>query len=320
MEKREMTWIINLFRRNLLKKLIALVAAFGMWVYVMAAQDPPIESSYVVPLTISNTLYGMSVIFDEKTIRVETRAPRSNFVKYDTNAFRVYANLEGLGEGEHQIIPQVVMPRGFELIKTTPEVVNVKIDPLIEQQMPIDLVFKGSVSQDAAIRDIQKSMDFATIVGPKSFIEQAFKVYGTINLSGNASSFEIQIPLNAFDEKNNVIPRVRVVPSVITVFVDIESGVKRKIVPVVPELTAPDGWELTKITVEPAQIEVSGAESVINSIVTLKTVPFTVQTGQRVFNSTLKVVVPEGVSVNHDEITVSAEIIRKPVTKDPNQP
>ena len=93
------TQILDLFRRNLLQKLIALVAAFLMWVYVMADQDPPIEGSYTVPLTISNAPYELMPICADKAILVEARAPRSNFVKYDANAFRVYANLEGLGEG-----------------------------------------------------------------------------------------------------------------------------------------------------------------------------------------------------------------------------
>ena len=311
-----MTRIINKIRHNFLQKIIALVAAFCMWVYVMADQDPAIEGSYTVPITISNAPYELIAICEEKTIKVETRAPRSNFAKYDANAFRVYANLENLQEGDHEITPQVVMPQGFELLETNPLTIKIKLDPLIEEQMPIDLITTGTISQDAAISQIKKSMDVATVVGPKSFVEKAVRVYGTVNLSGNTSSFETQISMNAVDEKDNIVQRVRVVPSVITVSVDIESGIKKQIVPIVPELSVADGWELTKITVEPAQMEIVGAESLINSIFTLKTEPFTVQTGQRTFKSTLRLVVPEGVSVKSDEVTVSAEVVRKSVTRD----
>ncbi len=312
------TQILNVFRRNLLQKLIALVAAFCMWVFVMADQDPPIDGSYTVPLTISNAPYELIPICMEKTILIETRAPRSNFVKYDANAFRVYANLEGLGEGDHTIIPQVVMPQGFELIETKPANVNVKLDSLSERQMPIELLTTGSVAQDSIVKEIRKSMDLVTVVGPKSFVNQAFRVYGTVNLSGNTSSFELQIPMRTVDDKENAVPFVRVVPSVITVSVDIESGFRKRIVPVVPELTAPDGWELTKVVVEPAQVEISGADSAVNSIFTLKTEPFTVQTGQRLFRGTLKLDVPEGVTVKSDEVTVSAEVVRHPIVRGNN--
>ena len=311
-----MTWILDIFRRNLLKKIIALIAAFFMWVFVMADQDPAIEGSYNVPLTISNAPYEFTAICDEKTVQVETRAPRSNFVKYDANAFRVYANLEGLEEGDHQINPQVVMPQGFELIETKPATIAVKLDPIIERQMSLDLITAGAVAQDAAVSEIEKSMDTVTVVGPKSFVEKVVKVYGTVNLSGNSSSFEAQIPMNAVDEKDNVVPRVRVVPSVITVSVNIESGLKKRIVPIVPELSVADGWELTKVTVEPAQMEIVGTESAMNSIVTLKTEPFVVQTGQRIFKSTLQLVIPEGITVKTDTVTVSAEIVRKAVVSE----
>lgn len=310
------TQIVNFFRRNLMKKLIALVAAFLMWVFVMAEQDPAIDGSYTVPLTISNTPYELTPICNDKTVSISTRAPRSNFVKYDANAFRVYANLEGLSEGDHVITPQVIMPQGFELTETYPPTVNVKLDSSIERQMPIEIMTTGTIAPDSAVKDIRKSMDFVTVVGPKSYVGQVKRVYSMINFAGNTSSFELQIPMRAVDDKENPVSNVRVVPSVITVSVDIESGIKKKIVPVVAELTAPDGWELTKVTIEPAQVEISGAESLVNPIVTLKTEPFIVQTGQKNLKGSLELIVPEGVTVKNAEVTVSAEVVRKPVAKD----
>ncbi|MBQ6296521.1 MAG: hypothetical protein IJK81_02355 [Selenomonadaceae bacterium] len=311
-----MTQIINLFRRNFLKKLVALIAAFFMWIFVMAEQDPSIEGSYTVPLTMSNAPYELVAICDDKTIQVEARAPRSNFVKYDANAFRAYADLEGLEAGEHQISPKVIMPQGFELLETKPFIIKVKLDPLIEQQTPIILMTTGAVAQDVIISNIRKSMDMVTLVGPKSFVEQVNKVYGTLNLSNNTSSFETQIPMNAVDANNNVVQRVRVVPSVITVSVDVDSGVKKKIVPIVPEISVADGWEINRISVEPTQMEIVGAESVVNSITSLRTAPFIVQTGQKFFRITMKLQIPDGVTVKSDEVIVSAEIVRKASVRD----
>ncbi|MBR0289157.1 MAG: hypothetical protein IJQ82_09280 [Selenomonadaceae bacterium] len=311
-----MTRIINLIFHNFAQKIIALIAAFFMWFFVMTEQDPEIEDAYNIPLTMSNVPYEFVAVCEVKTIKLEARGPRSNFIKYDANAFRVYANLEGLDEGTHQITPKVVMPQGFELIETDPSLVNVKLDPLIEKQMPVEVIMSGAISQDAAVKEIKPSMEVVTVVGPKSFVEQAAKVYGTVNLSGNTSSFETPIPMNAVDANNNIVQRVRVVPSVITVSVDVESGIKKRIVPIVPELYTADGWELIKITTEPAQMEIVGAESAVNSIVTLKTEPFMVQTGQRFFKGILRLLVPDGVTVKSDEITVSAEVVRKAVMRE----
>ncbi len=311
-----MIQILDFFRRNMLKKILALLVAFAMWVFVMEDQDPEIDGSYTVPLVISNAAYEFVPVCDVQTVQIETRAPRSYFVKYNDNAFRVYADMEGMGEGEHKITPQVVMPQGFELIGTRPANVAVTLDPLIERQIPIELITSGSVAPNSAVKEIAKSMKFVTLIGAKSYVERVARVYGTVNLSGNSSSFEMQIPMNAVDENGVNVKNVHVVPSVITVSVDIESGLKKKIVPVVAEISTMDGWELTDIKIEPAQVEISGAESVINSIITIKTVPFTVQTGQRVFNGTLKLDVPESVTVTDSEVEVSASVIRKAVARD----
>ena len=312
-----MMTLINIFRRNLPEKIIALTVAFAMWVFVMDDQDPPITGSYDVPLTLSNAPQEFSIICDEKTVKVETSAPRSNFVKYDANAFRVYANLDGLGEGTHQIPVQVVMPQNFQLVETVPKMVTVKIDSLVERQMPVDIIRQGEVASGSSVKSIDKSMDIVTVVGAKSFVERVTQVFGTVNLTGNTSSFETQISMNAVDKDGQTVPRVRVVPSVITITVNMENGLKKRIVPVVPEISTAEGWELTNIITEPAQIEIVGAESAVDPVITLKTVPFTVQTGQRVFIGKLKLDVPEGVQVKTDEVTVSASVVRKPVVRYP---
>ena len=311
-----MTNVINFFCRNKLQKIMALFVAFLMWIFVMEEQDPEIEDSYVVPLTISNTPYEFRAVCNEKTVTVVTRAPRSNFIKYNANAFRVYANVEGLGEGDYNIVPKVDMPQGFELVEIQPATVSVKLDPLIERQMPVEIVTTGSIASDSAVKEIRNSMDIVTVVGPKSFAEKVVKVYGMVNLAGNESSFDVQIPLNAVDDKGNTVAHIHVVPSVITVSVNLESGLKTRIVPVVAELTVAEGWILNKVTVTPEQMEITGAESAVNSVITLKTVPFTVQTGQRLFNGTLKLELPEGVTAKNDEVTVSAEVVRKPVMRE----
>ena len=159
-------------------------------------------------------------------------------------------------------------------------------------------------------------MEFVTIMGPKSLVEQVTRVYGTLTFSNNTSSFEAQIPMKAVDAKNAQVVGVRVVPSVVTVTVELENGVAKKIVPIVPEINAEDGWEVTKVNVEPAQIEITGAESVISSIVTIKTAPISVQTGQRAFKGKFRLNVPDGITVKDDEVTVSAEFVRKAVMRD----
>lgn len=310
--------LVTTFAHNFIQKLLSLITAFMLWFFVMESQDPTIEGNYEVPVTISNAPYDFLASCEEKNITVKTLAPRSYFIKYDANAFRAYANLEGYGEGRHEITPQIIMPQGFELIKSDPPEVHVKIDSFAERQLPFDLVTKGNVSSDTAIKSLEKSMEIVTVMGPKTLVEQVTRIYGTLTFSNNTASFEAQIPMKAVDANNNQIIGVRVVPSVVTVSVDLESGVAKKIVPVVPELTAADGWEVTKVTVEPAQIEITGAESVINSIVTIKTEPISVQTGQRAFKGKLRLDVPESVTIKEDEVTVSAEIVRKTVVRDPS--
>ena len=308
--------VVSIFAHNFIQKLLSLITAFMLWFFVMESQDPTIEGSYEISVTISNAPYNFLASCEEKTINIKTLAPRSYFIKYDANAFRAYANLENLGEGKHEITPQIIMPQGFEFVNSDPPAVHVVIDSFAERQLPFDLVTKGNVSSDTAIKSLEKSMEVVTVMGPKSLIEQVTRVYGTLTFSNNTASFEAQIPMKAVDANNNQLIGVRVVPSVVTVSVDLESGIAKKIVPIVAELNAADGWEVTKVNVEPAQIEITGAESAISSVVTIKTEPISVQTGQRSFKGKIRLDVPEGITVKEEEVNVSAEIVRKSVVRD----
>ena len=305
-----------LFWHNYPQKIISLLAAFMMWIFVMESQDPTIEGSYDVLVTISNAPYDYLASCEEKTITVKTLAPRSYFVKYDANAFRAYANLEGLGEGRHEITPQIIMPQGFEFINSDPAAVHVMIDSFAERQLPFELLTKGNVSSDTAIKNLSKSMEIVTVMGPKSLIDRVARIFGTLTFSNNTSGFEAQIPMKAVDANNNQIVGVRVVPSVVTVTVELESSVAKKIVPVVAEVNASDGWEVVNVNVDPAQIEITGTESAISSIVTIKTEPINIQTGQRAFKGKVRLDVPDTVTVKENEVNVSAEVVRRTIIRD----
>ncbi|MCR5834546.1 MAG: hypothetical protein K6G55_07865 [Selenomonadaceae bacterium] len=313
-----MKFLLDIVRHNVMKKIIALIAAFFMWVFVMDKQDPQIEKYYDVPLTLSNAPFELTPICEEKMIRLKLRAQRSNFFKYDSSAFRVYINLEGMDAGEYKLVPRPVPPMGFEVLEMMPSNVHVKLDPLIEKSMPIEIETMGTIAPNAIIKKIDKSIDTVTVVGPKSAVECTQRVFGTVKLLNNSSSFEVQVPLTAVDENQNAIPRVHVVPSVITVTVNVESGIKKRIVPVVPEVSAAEGYELSKVVSNPTQVEVVGAESIVNSIITLKTEPLIIPEGQSTYSGTLNLEVPEGVSVDHNEVTISAIITKKATTSNDN--
>ena len=61
--------IKNAFQRNKIQKIVALISATVLWFYVMDTQNPSINGSYDVPLSMANTPAGFKPIFADQTIR-----------------------------------------------------------------------------------------------------------------------------------------------------------------------------------------------------------------------------------------------------------
>lgn len=301
--------IKNALRRNMLKKIVALVLSTALWFFVMGSQDPVINGSYDVPLTMVNAPAKYKPIFNEQTVRVRLSAPRSYFVDYSESNIRAFANLKDYAtEGEYEVPVETSFPKGFELAGISPESVRVKLDPFIERQIPAEIIVTGAPVQDSVVKNLARSSDSLTLIGAKTAVNSVRRVIGYIGLNGNSETFDIPVPLTAIDENGREVNDVRVVPSVITVTVEIESDIQKKIVPIAVDLTAPLGREIGKITTDPVNVEITGRREIVGQLEEIRTAAATFPVNVSTFSGKLKLLVPEGVTADVTEVAVTASL------------
>ena len=299
----------EIFSRNKIKKLTALAMSTALWFYVMGSQDPSMSGSYTVPVSVINSSRESRAILEEHPIKIKLSAPRSNFAEYSESDFRATVDVANLTEGEYDLPVEASYPKGFELQEVYPNQIHVKIEPYVEKQIEAEVIVNGEAVSDSVVKGIAKSLDNLTVIGAKSDVEKVQRVIGYVGLTTREEDdFELQVPMSAIDADGREVKNVRVVPSAITVTVDLETGIKKKSVPVNANITLPPGKEFSKITVEPAQIEIAGKEELLNTIESIQTVALTLPAVNDVFHSTLKLVIPEGVTVQIDKVTVTAEL------------
>ena len=298
----------NIFRRNKLKKFTALIMSTALWFYVMSSQDPPMDGSYTVPVAVINSSRDFRAVVEDKPITVELSAPRSYFAEYKDQDIRATIDVANLTEGEYDLQVEASYPKGFEFQDVSPDTLHVKIEPYVEKQIAAEVIVTGSTVSDAVVKSVAKSLDNLTVIGAKSEVAKVQRVIGYAGLTNSEDDFEMQVPMSAIDADGREVKNIRVVPSSITVTIDLETGVTKKVVPVTAEISLPSGKEFSKITVEPEQIEIAGKEEVLKTIESLKTAPITLPAVNNTFHGTLKIVVPDGVTINVDKVTVTAEL------------
>ena len=309
--------INNLFRRNLLAKISSIIAAILLWIIVMDNQNPVIEGSYTVPLSFTEVPEGYKVLHNDQSIKVNLRGPRSYFVNYESKDCRAYSNLNGLDEGSHEVNIEAKFPQGFELVSVVPNQTQIKLDPYIERQMPADLIVTGAAGANATVTKVTQSSDVVTVIGARTAAESVTRVIGYVGLSGNKEDFSLQVPMTAINEDGRALQDVRVVPSFMNVEVKITLGLMKKTVPIEPDIVMADNFEISKITLDPEQIEIAGQENIVNPIDKVRTQTITVPLGETAIKQTVNLIIPNGVTVKSNQVDVAIELKQKAVNPQP---
>ena len=305
------TRLENIIRHNFLKKVIAVIVASVLWVFVMDDQNPVIEGSYTVPLAVTGVSPEYRAIYQDQQVKIKLRAPRSYFVNYGNSDFRAFVNMANYVEGTFDVETEASYPQGFELISTSPEIIRVKLDPIIEKQMPVDIIVTGSLPEGQGVKSITKSSENVTVVGPRTAVESVTRVIGYAGLSNNTEDFNLQTSLTAINEDGRTVSNVRIVPSAINVFVDIETNIIKKSVPVTAEITVPSGWEISNKKIEPETLELSGTKENLDKVASLKIPVITIQPGPQIYKKTFNVEIPDGVMAMSNDVVVTVEIRKK---------
>lgn len=301
----------GIFLHNLTTKIVMLIVAFVLWVFVMNDQNPAMESGFSVPLTVLNLPSEARVTQSEENVRVKLRAPRSVFADTSAAEIKAFVDLAGLEPGTHPLHVQTVVPQGLEVVSIVPETVTFTIDPIIQKRMPIRLVRTGGAPPGMTVAGIEPDTNMVTIIGPQSVVNVASEVVGTVTVPSTATGdADVDVTLSVTDEDGEVLDSVRVVPKVISVRVSFARSLSRKVVDVKPTIegSAAPGYTLADIRVEPARVELAGASSVLDAVTTLSTEPIPVVGLTEPTDRTVSLVLPEGVTVTNKMVKIHLEI------------
>ena len=300
--------IKDAFQRHKMQKLVALLSSMILWFFVMDTQNPTINGSYSVPITMTNTPSGFKAVYMEQDIRVKLSAPRSYFVDYGVNNIRAFANLQNYSaEGEYEIPVEASFPKGFELESVAPATIHVKLDPFIEKQMAAEVIITGAPAVNTVVRELEKSSANLTLIGPKTAVNEVKRVIGYIGLNNNAETFDILVPMTAIDGDGREVHGVRVAPSVITVTVHVASEIQEKSVPVTADVSVPEGREISELIINPDTVTITGREEILSSIDSIKTEPLNFNVNAKTFTGKLKLDLPDGVTAIPNEIDITCE-------------
>lgn len=305
--------MISFFRKNLPEKCLALVVAIGCWIFVMNDQNPQIENTYTVPISITNAPEGYQISKNVENVKMRVRAPRSLFSNIDETNFKAYVDLNGVDSGMQELQIQTVLPSGFELVSLGPTKITLNVDKIEQKQVPVRLNLSGIPGDGKVVASVDQSLQDITVEGPVSILNQVTAAVGYIGVNGNTENFSVTVPLIAVNDKDKEIEGIHLLPKTVDVSIILARGLNTKVIDIKPTLMSdlPNDYILKSVRVEPEKIEVSGNIDIIGNMTYLSTENISLAEMSAPTKKTVKLVIPDGVTASVQEAVVTVEITKK---------
>lgn len=175
--------------KNLLPKILSVLAAISLWFYVMTAEAPNYEDEFKgisVDLYGANELestIGLSAIFGaDQNINVTLSGKKNLINTLDPDSLYAYVDLNSIkASGRYNLPVYVNVPSGITVVSYYPEEISVYLDKTITKSVPVKTV-KSSVSIGAglSIGTITTDVEYVDVTGPADTVNSV--VSANLNL------------------------------------------------------------------------------------------------------------------------------------------
>ena len=298
--------MIERLHKNTKIKIISLLSAIVLWMYVMAVVDPEDTKLYEnIPITITNLNeikdLGLVVDPDDNLVTsVYIKGKLSDLQKISANNIDVYGTVSNPIEGQNQLYLRAsVNDKVTTEFKSDTIVIN--LEKSIEEEKNITVNITGVYKDNVDKVDLDKTK--VVVSGPRSSVDSVKYVQATFDAnkeSVDAKSTELE--LKALDSEMNEVDHVTLEFNKVTAKV---SYFQQKQVKINPIFSSNESnlVQDQDFTIIPSEINIKGKSDVINNIDSINTKIINVdELGTN--NKIVDLDIPDGINADKDSVTI----------------
>jgi YbbR domain-containing protein len=293
-------------------KVLAVIMAMVLWIYVTNEQNPPIEASLAVPLEVRGVGDSLMAVEMPDSVRVKVRGSRSLTAGLQTQDIQAFLDLKGAGEGRHSARVYVIVPPSLELVETQPDKVSVRVDAKVSRVLPVEIRFTGTAAAGVAVARAAATPDQVTMEGPKSIADIVERAVLTVDLSGKTGDFTTTVVPLPVTRDGKTVEGLTLYPERVSVAANIVRGVVKKTVDVKTVITGdlPPGLALKGITTRPPKVEISGDARLVERLEFVYSEPVSVTGLNKDTTREVKLQLREGVTATPETVVIQLNIGR----------
>lgn len=294
-----------------LPKLLCLIAACALWVYVMNEQNPQVENTYTVPVETRNLDRSLVATNVPSTVKVKVRMSRSDMIYMRSDNIKAYVDLTGVTDGDYPNTPiHVSVPGDESVVSVTPKTFDLNVDTYAVKTLPANVQIFGTPETNFSVESKKVTPDTITIAGSSAMISKADRAVVSVNIAGKEKSFTEFDSVNILDADGNTVTGLDIMPSQVKVAVKMKEATKLGNLPIRIDTKGEPakGYKVGRITITPSVATITAPISFFSSNKTLDLDPIDVTGASADIHQVVNVNVPSGGSVAVPKVTVVVEI------------
>jgi YbbR domain-containing protein len=293
--------------RNYSLRLLALLLAFALWLYVSNEQSPLREKTLTIELENTGLEQGLVISGGmPETVRVKVQGNRSQLANIVPGDFSAVVNIPEGKTGDIVIPVQVSAPAGVRIAQVTPDEVSISIDSVAEKQVAVAVSLRGTPGQGFTALAPFYQPDTVVVRGPTRLLDGIKQATALIDIQGAVKDVDQVLQVSVGNSN------VTLEPSSVRVVVPIVGMVPTKTVPVLIQVTGSPaaGFYLKSSVSDPVSVQLSGQPETLSTINNIKTEPVDITGIDKILAREAALAVPQGVSVQPSRVKVQVEVIK----------
>jgi hypothetical protein len=264
-------------KRNIATFALALLIAFGLWVYVITVDNPEFEETYYdIPVHLQNetalTNRGLMITSDTvPKITLRLKGNRSDLINLNESNINIIADLSRIYDTGVQSLsytisyPGNVPESAITVMDKSMDDITLTVERRLEKQVEVIPVYEGAVPEGYLADKANAVLDYEniTVTGPASVVNQIHHARIFVDIDGLTTTLDAAFTYTLCDEDGEAVqvPNVNLViaqPGEVNLVLPIQQV---KEVTLALEVTYGGGVteENCEILIDPVKILVSGS-------------------------------------------------------------
>ena len=301
----------NRLNNNTKIKLISLLSALVLWLYVMTVEDPVETRTFSdIPVSITNMSIleerGLSIYPKEELIaNIAIRANLSSLRPINKDNIYIYGRLDDPKEGKNVVYLQANLPERVNKYDIKPNVITLDLEKIVNEKRSISIDVQGDSKIN--IDNIEINKKTVDVSGPRTLVNKVTSIKANLDVDNKYKDFSTKLKLIPVDINGDEVEDVKLDDEFVVAIVKF---LQEKVVPVklVFDSDVSDENNLENYSINPKDLTIEGKKEVLGNITSINTKPISFNDLKNKNSIDIELDIPKDVKIKNNISSINLNI------------